>query len=351
MQTNEKNQATILEIVRMSTEDGPGIRTTVFFKGCTLNCAWCHNPESISIKPQLQWVGSRCIGCKTCLEVCKENALTLTETGMQIDRSRCTGCGDCAAECPGTAMELMGKIWHLDDLVEEVIKDRAYFETSGGGVTISGGEPTMQAGFAGAFLKALRQKGLHTALDTCGHCSREALNQTLPYAALVLFDMKLITPEAHKKFTGHDNKRILDNLLYVANYIRSHVYPSELWIRTPIIPNATANSENISGIGQFIASHLNDVVQRWELCAFNNLCRDKYYRLDQPWAFSDENLLTKSFLDELTDTAKHSGVDPGIVMPTGATRMESSETEEKQDIQQKLGGSNVDFCFCRPKLT
>ena len=188
-------------------------------------------------------------------------------------------------------------------------------------------------------------------MDTCGQCSREALNQTLPYAALVLFDMKLITPEAHKKFTGHDNKRILDNLLYVANYIRSHVYPSELWIRTPIIPNATANSENISGIGQFIASHLNYVVQRWELCAFNNLCRDKYYRLDQPWAFSDENLLTKSFLDELTDTAKHSGVDPGIVMPTGATRMESSETEEKQDIQQKVGGSNVDFCFCRPKLT
>jgi len=335
-QTNEKNQATILEIVRMSTEDGPGIRTTVFFKGCTLNCAWCHNPESISVKPQLQWVGSRCIGCKTCLSICKENALALTETGMRIDRIRCTGCGDCAEECPGTALELMGEKWQLDDLVAEVIKDRAYFETSDGGVTISGGEPTMQAGFASMFLKALRQKGLHTALDTCGQCGRSALDQVLPYTALVLFDMKLISPEAHKKFTGHDNKLILDNLLYVADYIRSHVYPAEMWIRTPIIPNATANSENISGIGQFIASHLDGVVQRWELCAFNNLCRDKYHRLDQPWAFSDENLLTKSFLDELTDKAKHSGVDPDIVMATGSTRLETPEVEEKLQTQQEV---------------
>lgn len=243
MQTNDKNQATILEIVRMSTEDGPGIRTTVFFKGCTLACSWCHNPESISIKPQICWVGSRCIGCRTCLEVCEKKALTLSETGMQIDRSNCIACGDCATECPGTAMELMGKVWQMEDLVEEVIKDRAYFETSNGGITISGGEPTMQAGFAGAFLKSLRQKGLHTALDTCGQCSREAMDQTLPYAAMVLFDIKLIDPAAHKKFTGYDNKRILDNLLYVADYIRSHVHPSALWIRTPMIPDATATLE------------------------------------------------------------------------------------------------------------
>ena len=319
------NIATILEIVRMSTEDGPGIRTTVFFKGCTLKCAWCHNPESISAKPQLQWVGSRCIGCKTCMEVCPENALTLTETGMQIDRNRCIACGECAAECPGTALELLGKNWQLDDLVDEVIKDRAYFETSQGGITISGGEPTMQAGFAGAFLKSLRQKGLHTALDTCGQCSRDALDQTLPYAAMVLFDMKLIDPKAHKKFTGHDNKRILDNLLYVADYIRSHVYPNELWIRTPMIPDATAVFENLSGIGRFIAKNLSDVVRRWELCAFNNLCRDKYLRLGQKWAFHDTELLTKDDMDALTANAKSSGVDPKIVFPTGLTRLKTKD--------------------------
>jgi len=323
------NQATILEIVRMSTEDGPGIRTTVFFKGCTLNCSWCHNPESISIKPQVCWVGSRCIGCKTCIEVCKENALTLIESGMRIDRNRCTGCGDCATECPGTAMELMGKIWKLDDLVDEVNKDRAYFETSGGGITISGGEPTMQAGFAGAFLKSLRQKGLHTALDTCGQCSRDALDQTLAYAAMVLFDMKLIDPKAHKKFTGHDNKQILDNLIYMADYIRSHVYPNALWIRTPMIPYATAVLENIGGIGQFIAKNLSDVVDRWELCAFNNLCRDKYLRLDQKWAFHDAELLTKKEMDVLTEEAKSSGVDPKIVFPTGSTRLQPEEMKQE----------------------
>ena len=337
MQINDKNQATILEIVRMSTEDGPGIRTTVFFKGCTLNCAWCHNPESISAKPQLQWVGSRCIGCKTCLSVCKENALALAETGMRIDRARCIGCGDCAEQCPGAALELMGKVWGGEDLVAEVLKDRAYFETSDGGVTVSGGEPTMQAGFVATFLKTLREKGIHTALDTCGQCSRDALKQVLPYAAMVLFDIKLIDPDDHKKLTGHDNRRIMDNLMYVADYIRSHVYPSQMWIRTPVIPNATATSENISGIGRFIASNLDGVVSRWELCAFNNLCRDKYYRLGQQWEFEDENLLAKSFLDELTQKAKHSGVDPDIVFATGATRLETEGIAEKYENQQEVG--------------
>ena len=329
------NTATILEIVRMSTEDGPGIRTTVFFKGCTLNCTWCHNPESIFSKPQLQWVGSRCIGCKTCLGVCRENALTLTETGMKIDRSRCNGCGDCAEECPGTALEMMGKIWELDDLVDEVLKDRAYFETSGGGVTLSGGEPTLQSEFSGRFLKALREKGLHTALDTCGQCRRDALEIMLPYAAMVLFDLKLIDPERHKRFTGHDNHRILDNLRYVADYVRAHVHPSEMWIRTPVIPGATATIENISGIGEFMAANLDGVVSRWELCAFNNLCRDKYMRLDQPWAFEKEELMSASFLEELADTAKRSGVDPDIVFATGATRLDPGA---KEKTSNRTGG-------------
>lgn len=334
-------KGTILEIVRMSTEDGPGIRTTVFFKGCPLRCAWCHNPESISPKPQLWWVGSRCIGCKTCLSICREGALRLTETGMIIDRDRCIGCGDCARECPGTALELKGENWSVADLVTEVLKDRAYFETSGGGVTLSGGEPTFQADFAAAVLKSLREKGLHTALDTCGLCSRDALDRVLPYAALVLFDIKLIDADLHKKFTGHDNPRILENLLYVADYMRSHVHPSALWIRTPLIPGATAAKENISGIGRFIKDHLKDGVDRWELCAFNNLCRDKYLRLNQEWAYANEDLLAQSFLDELADAAKSSGVDPDRVFVTGAARLENRETHEnpeKNKFQQEVGG-------------
>ena len=160
-------KATLFEIQRLSTEDGPGIRTTVFFKGCSLACAWCHNPESISAAPQLHWIASRCIGCGTCTEACPEQAVALTPDGLIIDRERCTTCGRCAAECPSTAMEIIGAVWSLDDLVREVLKDRAYFADAGG-VTAGGGEPGLQAPFLAAFLEALKAEGIHTAVDTCG---------------------------------------------------------------------------------------------------------------------------------------------------------------------------------------
>ncbi len=328
----EKNQGLVLNIVRMSTEDGPGIRTTVFFKGCTLRCAWCHNPESISPKPELIWVGNRCIGCRTCLSVCPENALSMTEQGIEINRALCRVCGACAGECPGTALEILGKTWSVDDLVEEVIKDRAYFEASGGGITVSGGEPTLQSEFAGPFLKALRERGLHTALDTCGQCSQKALDRMLPYTALVLFDLKLIDPEAHRRFTGYSNKQILYNVKYVAEYIASHVQPQALWIRTPMIPEATAARKNVAGIGRFIAQELSGAVSRWELCAFNNLCRDKYLRLGKKWAFHDSPLLTAGEMEEMAETARKSGVNPEIVVWSGSTRLEPIE------IKQEVGG-------------
>ncbi len=319
----------VLEIVRMSTEDGPGIRTTVFFKGCPLNCAWCHNPESISPKPQLCWVGNRCIGCMTCLDICENDALSKTESGIEIDRKRCRACGKCAAECPGTALELLGRPWGVADLVNEVIKDRAYFEASGGGVTVSGGEPTLQPEFMEAFLTALRERGLHTALDTCGLCSRSALDRLLPHAALVMFDIKLIDPVAHKRFTGHGNTKILKNLEHAADYIRAHLYPDRLWIRTPLIPGATATVENISGIGRFIADRLDGLVSRWELCAFNNLCRDKYRRLGHVWAFDDTALLRESDMEMFLDAAKRSGVNPDMVCGSGATRLEPDNEKEE----------------------
>jgi pyruvate formate lyase activating enzyme len=264
--------------------------------------------------------------------------LTLTEKGMIIDRDRCIGCGDCARECPGTALELQGEQWAVADLVSEVLKDRAYIETSGGGVTLSGGEPTFQAEFASAFLKALREKGLHTALDTCGLCSRVALDQVLPYAALVLFDIKLIDPDLHRNFTGHDNRRILDNLLYLADYMRSHVHPSHLWIRTPLIPGVTATQANITGIGRFIEGNIKDMVDRWELCAFNNLCRDKYLRLNQPWMFAAEELLPQSMLDELLDAAKSAGPDPDRIFVTGAARLEPREEDEHTEKKRITTG-------------
>jgi pyruvate formate lyase activating enzyme len=322
--TQEAKQATVLEIVRMSTEDGPGIRTTVFFKGCSLHCAWCHNPESISAKPQLCWFASRCIGCRTCEDICPNDALTIDDTGVHIDRNRCEACGTCAAECPGTALELLGTRWELDALTTEVLKDRAYFETSGGGITASGGEPAMQSEFVGEFFRILRGHGIHTALDTCGYCAKTALDRILPYAAMVLFDIKVMDPERHRQYTGHDNQAILDNLLYIADFIRSHVHPSALWIRTPLIPGATADHDNIDRIARFIKAEIYDVVNRWELCAFNNLCRDKYLRLGRKWAYEDAELLAQAELDGYVSTASAAGISREKVFWTGSSKLMAS---------------------------
>jgi pyruvate formate lyase activating enzyme len=166
---------TILNVQRLSTEDGPGIRTTVFFKGCSLRCGWCHNPESLLPQVQVHWLENRCIGCRTCLQVCPCGALHENDSGMRIDRDICDGCGLCAEACPANAMEQLGRQVTLEALLAELLKDRAYYQTSSGGVTASGGEPALQPAFTAALFEHLRQEGIHTALDTCGLCSQSAL--------------------------------------------------------------------------------------------------------------------------------------------------------------------------------
>ena len=319
---DQETRATILEIQRMSTEDGPGLRTTVFFKGCSLQCTWCHNPESISARPQVHWIGSRCIGCQTCLEVCPENALAFSPQGNTIDRHKCTGCGICAEECPATALELLGQSWALDDLYAEVLKDKTYFKKSGGGVTLGGGEPLLQPEFCRSLLRLLNESAIHTAVDTCGRCSQKALERILPYTDLVLYDLKEINPQKHQRFTGSDNHAILENLLYICDSMQTRGRPEALWIRTPVIPGATASEENIRGIGQFLGRQLDGCVSRWDLCAFNNLCRDKYLRLDLNWAFKDSDLLSNLFMEKLAVVARTSGVDPDIVHWSGSTRLD-----------------------------
>jgi pyruvate formate lyase activating enzyme len=309
----------ILHLQRLSTEDGPGLRTTVFFKGCPLRCAWCHNPESMSAKPQTQWFAVHCLGCNTCLEACPNSCLTRTEAGLVIDRARCQGCGTCAEVCPAGAIELLGKTVSVDELLAELLKDRVYFEKSGGGVTLSGGEPTLQADFVEALLRGLKEHGISTALDTCGLCTPATLDRLLPFTDLVLYDLKLYDTDQHRQFTGSPNRQILENLLHLRDAQRHQ--PFQLWIRTPLIPDTTTTTENLFALGRFLAEQLDGSVARWELCAFNNLCRDQYIRLGLEWAYAQTPLMTADELARCEKIAKASGANPEIVLATGATRV------------------------------
>lgn len=312
----------ILNIQRLSTEDGPGLRTTVFFKGCPLHCAWCHNPESISPHPQVHWLETRCIGCHTCLQACPLGALAAGENGMVIDRLKCDGCGACSHACPSGALELLGREYQVEELVAELVRDRAFFEQSEqGGITLSGGEPTLQFEFIQALLNRLREERLHTAVDTCGVCRADDLLQLLPMVDLVLYDLKLVDDADHRAWTGSGSQLIIENLLRLADFIRSHDGQPHLWLRTPLIPGATADESNLQALGEFITANLADVVERWELCAFNNLCRDKYRRLGLDWQFSDSDLLGQNEMDHLEQIARLSVRNVFPVAATGAAKV------------------------------
>lgn len=302
----EADQGLVFQIQKMSTEDGPGIRTTVFFKQCPLKCIWCHNPESILKKKQLEWFKHKCIGCRTCIKACEQKALSFDEEGLNIDREKCNSCGICSEECPSTALHMWGELWNLDDLFYEIEKDKVYYTQSKGGITVSGGEPTLQSDFIMAFLRKCKENGISTALDTCGYASRKIFERILPFVDLVLLDIKEIDSNRHKKFTGVPNDLILENAIWISEYIKNN--GKNIWIRTPIIPNYTASEENIRGIGDFIVNKLSNIPERWDLLAFNNLCTSKYERLDMDWPLKNFSLMTDDEIDNFYVIAKQSGV-------------------------------------------
>ncbi len=300
------SEGLIFQIQKFSTEDGPGIRTTVFFKQCPLKCIWCHNPESILKKPQLEWFKHKCIGCNTCIQTCQQNSLNFKENGLNIDRETCTSCGECSEACPSTALSILGKLWSLEDLFHEIEKDKVYYTKSGGGITVSGGEPTQQPEFVGNFLKKCQENGISTALDTCGYASKKIYEKLLPYVDLVLLDIKMIDSNKHNKHTGVVNEIILENAVWIMEFLKKN--NKEMWIRTPIIPKYSATEENIKGIGIFIVEKLDNFPERWDLLSFNRLCADKYSRLGLDWVLKDESLMTSEEMEFFSEIAKKTNV-------------------------------------------
>lgn len=243
-------RAVVFDVQRFCVHDGPGIRTVVFFKGCGLACAWCHNPEAAEPRPQLLVHPARCLtGCSACVPVCGPAALRVVEDAdprIRVDFSRCTDCGDCGPACPTGALELLGREREAAELTAELLVDRPFFESSGGGVTLSGGEPLLHPALLAELLPRLRTAGVHVAVETSGQWAWSSVSRLLPQVDLVLFDLKLADPAAHARWTGHDNRRILDNLHRIA------AFGVPLELRTPVVPGVNTTPEAVAGLAALV---------------------------------------------------------------------------------------------------
>ncbi len=233
----------IFDIQRFCVHDGPGIRTTVFLKGCTLRCLWCHNPEGVSAAPQFSFLPERCIGCGYCARVCPNEAHRMDpEKGHFLDRERCTVCGACVKECYAGALELVGRQATVAEVMETVLRDRTFYETSGGGMTLSGGEPLMQINFTEALLRAAAEAGVHRAVETCGYVGWDRFERVLPLVDLFLYDVKETDPVKHVEFTGAPNAGILANLRTL------HDRGAAVLVRLPIVPGLNDRPDHFESL-------------------------------------------------------------------------------------------------------
>lgn len=269
-------KATIFEIQRTSFVDGPGIRTTVFFKGCNLRCKWCHNPESQQTARQMMLYKNKCTDCGKCRDICRHSL------------ESCYLCGECVKHCPHDARKICGMEYTVDEVFEEVKKDQLFYETSGGGVTFSGGECMLQNEFLTQILKKCKENGIHTAVDTAGDVPWEYFRKVIPYTDLFLYDVKAASESLHIAGTGVSNKRITDNLKQISDDGRS-----EIIIRVPIIPNYNASMEEMQKIADFLRS-IN--YKQVELLPYNPMAKYKYDALDIK--FTDYPLLADGEIED-----------------------------------------------------
>jgi pyruvate formate lyase activating enzyme len=270
----------IIDIKRFTIHDGYGIRSTVFLKGCSLHCAWCHNPEGIENSIDLWYLPRQCIHCRTCLGVCPENALSIDDNGdlsVWINRQRCTKCGLCVEACPTNALSFDGRRLSSDAVVEILLRDRQFYGQSGGGITISGGDPLIQHQFAGEILTQCRAAGVRTAIETCLQGPWEIFETFLPITDLFIVDLKLADAQLHREYTGHGNELIRENYRRLAGLGR------DMLTRIPLIPRVTARPENIQAIARFVRDC--DPGGRVELINFNPLAENKYLLMNRDREF------------------------------------------------------------------
>ncbi len=262
----------IFDIQKFSIHDGPGIRTTVFLKGCALRCPWCHNPESLEAYPEISFIPSKCTGCGHCFKACPMNNHVLDSTGeRRFDRTRCRRCGICADKCYAGAIERIGRETSVDNVIEDVEKDRAFYETSGGGMTVSGGEPLFQFEFTFALFQEAKRRGLHTCIETCGYAPFEYLEQLMPFVDLFLYDYKETDTVRHREYTGVPREGIVENLL------RLDRLGAKTILRCPIIPGLNTRDDHFAGIAA-LAGRL-DHIREVHLMPYHPLGKAKNERL------------------------------------------------------------------------
>ncbi len=301
----------VFNIQRFSVHDGPGSRTTVFLKGCSLRCFWCHNPEGIRSKPEIQFFPSRCIACGECVAACPQGAHTLQDGTHIYWREKCRACGRCVETCYAGALVLMGQTMTVEQVVEEVLRDRAFYETSGGGVTLSGGEPVLQRDFAQAILARCQAEGVHTAIETAAHCRWDDLAALLPVTDLIMMDIKHMDPDKHRAATGVSNERILANARRLAQTGKPIIF------RVPVVPGVNDTPEEIGAIAEFVQGlaclrsedgHQAAGPFSLELLPFHRLATDKYRGLGLEYRASQLASPPKEKMAELAEAARAHGI-------------------------------------------
>lgn len=290
----------VSDIQRFSVHDGPGIRTTVFLKGCNLRCFWCHNPETRRQKPELQLFLDRCIGCDKCFEVCTRHAHVVVNGQRTFHRQLCVACGECAETCYARALVLVGRELSTEEVVEAVLMDHVFYQESGGGVTISGGEPLLQRDFTYSILELCKTEGLHTAIETSADWPWHDIAHLLPVTDLVMMDIKVADGDLHRECTGVPNDRILAN----AQKLSRQVEP--LIIRTPVIPGVSDDEEQIAHIADFIAGFPN--LLYYELLPFHRLASSKYRALGLEYRASAMKRPGRDRLARLAEVARQRGI-------------------------------------------